>query len=354
MTFPVQILPYFRHFKRLFAGPGTLQSAAYLREILFPEEKVHFPPSIYVEGQLDKVTGAPAESTKDAEIAAITRLTGTNSATIAYRLKDVAFVDGSVYVGNLRYFITENSRFGSGPYDVHEFKDAALVSSFYGTKYFGHWLSDDCCANLLATELGRPALCLPIDSYFDADCYLSALGQLWAPVVRARIADLTVFADYSFNALRRARYQTLRKRVSARFSRNGRRSLVYLKRGKTGSRRVIQNEDIIIDILAKRGFIVVDPETTPVERIMEILVTARIVVSLEGSHIAHCLYCVPLDSGLLVLQPADRFALNHREWANCLGVKFGFVVGDASEAGYLFCTQDILRTLDLIITCLGV
>ena len=63
---------------------------------------------------------------------------------------------------------------------------------------------------------------------------------------------------------------------------------------------------------------------------------AKIVVSLEGSHIDHCVLASPKNSGILVLQPSDRFSATTRAWSECLGIRFGFVVGTAGDAVLFF------------------
>jgi hypothetical protein len=338
---------YFRHINRLFAGQGTLQTAAYEQEILCPEERAIYQPAIYLDGQLERVTSSPSESTKEMEIETATKLTGRHASTIAYHLKDVALIDGSIYGRTLRFFIMHSNRSNSA--EPQDFERAALVSTFYGSKYFGHWLKEDCTLHILANELGIPTLCLPTLSGPHIGHYKSLLQQDWAPIARARIKHLTIFGDYHENSLRLRRYEVLRRLVAAKFPRKDQRSFVYLKRGKLGVPRKIQNENEILDALARSGFVIIDVERTPVEEILEILVNAKLVVSIEGSQVSHCVYAVPIDCALLILQPPDRFAANHRLWSNCLGVSFGFVVGTTGATGYLFNTTEIFRTIDLLL-----
>ena len=125
--------------------------------------------------------------------------------------------------------------------------------------------------------------------------------------------------------------------------------LVYLRRGNTGVPRPIEKEPELIEMLLRHQFVVADVEADPLEKLLETLVTARIVVSMEGSHLAHCPFSVPQKSGILVLQPADRFASIHRGWSMCQGVQFGFVVGTRGPSGYVFSNSEIERTLDLMI-----
>ena len=104
--------------------------------------------------------------------------------------------------------------------------------------------------------------------------------------------------DFSQNSLKRKRYKVLRDRIKARFPGNVRGECVYLRRGQTGTPRIIQNEDQILDFLIKRNFLVVDVASDSLDNIVKALMNAKIVVTMEGSHISHCIYACPENSGL--------------------------------------------------------
>jgi len=350
MLFSVSAQPYFRHLKRLVRGPGTLESASFKKEMLCAEAPAIYSPTIYLAGQLERITNSPVESTKEIEIAAATTLSDTHPPTLAYHFRDAALVDGSVYVGTLRHFLTNHRQQVGPPIDACKYDNCGLVSSYYGLKYFGHWLKDDCATHLLASTIGVPPLFLPIPPSPHENQYRSWFDHTDAPVVRAWIRHLVVFDDMAHNSLRLKRYEALREKVGRQFPRKHHQLLVYLKRGKIGQRRVLQNEEDLIEVLTKQGYVVVDVENDDLKTIIATLVDAKVVVSIEGSHIAHCTFSVPRDSALLVLQPPDRFAANHRKWANCLGVRFGFVVGSVGQHGYIFDPDEILRTVDLMIS----
>jgi capsular polysaccharide biosynthesis protein len=110
----------------------------------------------------------------------------------------------------------------------------------------------------------------------------------------------------------------------------------------------VHNEANLLDVFQKKGFEIVDV-LDPLDRILEALSSAKIVVSMEGSHFSHCLFSLPDRSGILILQPADRFGANQRHWAECLGVAVGFVVGEVATDGYKFSTNEILKTIDLLL-----
>jgi hypothetical protein len=53
------------------------------------------------------------------------------------------------------------------------------------------------------------------------------------------------------------------------------------------------------------------------------------------------------------LQPADRFTAFHRHSAECVDVRFGFVVGERRGQNYAFSTSEILKTVDLALNAIG-
>ena len=359
MFFPIQATPYVRLFKRLFLGQGSLQTISYKQDILCPEEKATLRSTVFLPGQIDRVKeykatdhwGAP---TKDSEIAAATSTTIIHPPTIAYHFKDAVLFDGAIYAGNFKHPIADKSLFNSATHEPHHIKTCALASSYLGTKYFGHWLADDCTNYLLAEQAGTPLrLRMPASAFGHRQQYQTYFEQDWTPTDRARIDHLVVFQDFPQNSLKRKRYGILRDRIKAHFPRRGSDTYVYLKRGQTGVVRTIRNEDEIIDTLVKRGFQVVDITSDSLDSIIQTLLNAKIVVSLEGSHLAHWIYTAPDNGGLLVLQPPDRFIALQRAYAECLGIRYAFVVGEIAEAGYYFPPADILRTVDLLLASIN-
>lgn len=350
MVIPIRLAPYVRDIRRLFLGRGSVQSAAYRQEVLCAEEKTTNRPAIFLPGQLDRITGTSIHSTKEGEIAAATSQTATHAPTIAYHIKNAVLFDGSIYCGRFKYFVADRSLFSSRTSEPRHLKTVGLASSALGNKYFFHWLSDDCIAYLLAMKHGQP-LCLrrPVYREGHQPKYEAYFDQEWTPTDRAWIDNLIVYQDFAQNSLKRTRYRTLRERVGAQISCAGRRSLVYLRRGALGAPRVIQNEGEIIDVLVRYGFVVVDIELDSLEHLLGVLASAKVVVSIEGSNIAHCLFSVPENSGLIVLQPPDRFETAHLGWSQCLGMRFGFVVGVLGERGYRFSSSEILCTVDLML-----
>ena len=352
---PIQTIPYINYARRRLFGEVPLKTAAYRQEVLCSEEIVKIRPAIFLPGQIDRVTGTNPGASLDSELLTATSETWKPLPTIKYHIKDVVLVDGSIYKGRFKSFIASRSFFKSpsAQAEPQRLKSVGLASSHLASRYFGHWLVDDCVQYRLAEQVGAP-LCLRGPVYPDhQQKYQTSLGQDWTPTDRAWIDDLIVYQDYHWGTaqdrLRQALFRSLRDRARARHPSSEGHALVYLKRGATGMRRVIQNEEELLAVLKKHGFIVVDFESESLEQVLEKLACAKIVVSLEGSHAAHCVYATPENSGLIILQPPDRFLSFHRGWTTSAGVWFGFVVGALSEGGYRFSSSEILSTVDLML-----
>jgi hypothetical protein len=358
MLVPIAAVPYVRLVRRLFLGRGTLQSIAHRQEILCPEEKMTLRPSIFLPGQIERIaefksTDTWIHTTKQIEISAAVSTSVTHAPTISYHIEDAVLFDGSIYSGHYKHSIADKAMYVSTSHEVHHIKTAGLASSYLGTKYFGHWLLDDCTKYLLAEQVGSP-LCLRMPAYSHQQQYQAYFGQDWTPIDRAHIDHLVVFQDFSQNSLKRNRYRILRDRIKRHFPSSSGKKCIYLKRGQTGTPRLIQNEDEIIEALVKRNFVVADIGVDSLSEIIKVLRDAKIVVSIEGSHNDHCALASPENSALLVLQPADRFAAFQRHWSECLDIRYGFVVGAVRDSGYYFSVSEILLTIDLMLNKLAV
>jgi hypothetical protein len=71
---------------------------------------------------------------------------------------------------------------------------------------------------------------------------------------------------------------------------------------------------------------------------------------MEGSHLNHCCMSLSERSAVLLLQPADRFSANFKGWTEATDIRSGFVVGSQSENGYHFDTDEILKTMELLLS----
>jgi hypothetical protein len=110
---PIQATPYLKLCQATAFGDVPLNEAAYLKEVLYPEELIKLRQSIFLPGQLDRITGAVPESTIELEIWTATSETARPEPTIAYHIKDVSLFDGSIYRGRFKSLIAARSVYRS-------------------------------------------------------------------------------------------------------------------------------------------------------------------------------------------------------------------------------------------------
>jgi capsular polysaccharide biosynthesis protein len=343
-----RLAPYMRLARRVLRGRGTLDSIASETVLLCPPETSEHEPPVFLPGQLDRLTAGTEHQPLEAEIQSMLATTFTHDATIAYHIRDAVIYDGSAYAGNLRHVIADKNLFSASD-TARYLKTAGLASTYVGNRYFGHWLADDCVQFLLAETTGAAA-CFSTPAWPHKARYANWFGQDWTPTDRAVVDDLVIYVDHAQNSLKLRRYALLSQKIRAAFSTPSiRDKRVYLRRGRTGIARPISEEDKLLERLARIGFVILDIVSDDLELIIKTLLQARLVVSMEGSHIAHCCFTLAENCGLLVLQPSDRFAAVHRHWAARVNVHFGFVVGIASPSGYKFSETEILQTAELLL-----
>ena len=322
---------------------------AFQKDILCPEETGSAHPPVYEPEQLGRITAGTEHQSVENEIRSMLAETYKHAPTIAYHIRDAVVYDGSIYAGTMRHFISDRS-LSQANSDINHFRQAALVSSAVGCRYFGHWLRDDCVQYLLASQAGKP-ICMTGELTSHQKSYATHFDQDWSSTSAAIIDHLIVYQDFGQNSLKRSRYEELSDRLGRAYPKPARREgLIFLRRGRSGVLRTIENEDELLTALTRHGFEIVDVAQVDLARIIERLRTAQLVVSMEGSQITHCTFTLAPGCGLLVLEPPDRFTAVHRHWTECRGVKFGFVVGEKTTSGYRFSSSEVLRVADRLLS----
>lgn len=318
--------------------PGHLRDLAHQTIELAPEETKSAPAALYPPDALEKVVGLSPWRSWPVETALINGEAITHAATKAHVVKDVSIFGPMVYKHATKY----DAGFGaeriwrqiSGPARI--INDAVLVSCFAGSRFFGPFLKDSLPLELLPDE-GAHMIGLRTKTYGHETGYRTLFG-LPAPslVDHAHVRHLTFHDDVGQNSGKAARYQTLRDRLRLRLKVPSRQPPkgIYLKRGKTGEARLLTNEAVIEDHLAKLGFDIVEPATLSADEIARRTLDAPIVVSVEGSHMSHVVYSMAASGTLLVLQPPDRFAMAFKEFTDQIGIRFAFFVGDPDHGGF--------------------
>jgi len=318
---------------------------------LCPKEETFVAPAFFLDSQLDKVKGYFSNTNEAIESTRIKGGLTTHAATIAYNLSDTYLIGGSLYSNGGSRRLKEFNYHEMWKSRVESFDTAVLASTYCGYRYFGHWLMDDCVTYLAAQKLNRDSLPVQIKgkSSLHMDAYSNYFDMQWRVTDSAYFKSLFVVHDVGQNSYKKSRFQTLRGRLKESFPNSHIEKKVFIKRGCTGEPRNLINESVVLAALEKEGFIIVDIVKDNIQQILEKLNDASLVVGVEGSHLVHAFSVMNVKGAFVVIHPPYRFDNILKNYADLLGVKYGFVVGEGKvKDAFSVDVKSLLITCDLI------
>ena len=342
MTPLVRLKPLLAPVINRILGPGRPEV-----EILQTEETEAVRPPAMLPGMLDRVTGTDEHSDLSGHLAA-TRATMVTHAPVVRTTYLNALVRRSGFATlrlNERHDRHRHLAELVGP--IQPVPALLYCHDYWIWHYFGHWMNDAIPLAFIDPDLG--ALWMPArPDWSHAADYLKALdlSVVAAPVVHAE--RLITYQDFGQGSHKQARYQTIRDRLHARFGRQTANEYVYLRRGRTGAPRWIANEDALIDALVARNWRSLNVSTASVAELQDALCQAKVVVSIDGSHLSHAHLSLPRGASMVVLMPQDRFTSNHFGRCRAHQVSPGLVVLQGTQAlGYHADVDEVLKTVHL-------
>ena len=302
------------------------------------------PPAIFEEDDLARIDGVPEEDTIAGNVAQARGGLVQHRPTVAYELRNVRLAGGHLCTWRAFHRISMKSPPVWGRTPERHFEDAALASTHYGQKYFGHWLSDDLPLKLAAESLAPPVSVLESPTPHQRQ-YLDILGLAPLVVGNAFFSRIIILDDIGQNDFKRQRYEVLRERLRCQMASPGHRKVMIL-RGKSGQRRALLNESDIAIALASRGFTALDPDGLTATQIAQVCLDAQCVVGVEGSQLKHGLSFMSQQGAVVVLQPPNRFTAVQKGRCDCEGIRYAFQVGHAVGADFTIDVDALHRLLD--------
>ncbi len=225
-------------------------------------------------------------------------------------------------------------------------EQGALGCTVTGNTTFSHWMTDNLTLELLAAEFGEVVVSQHTP-FGHAAGYRELLGSMTEPSDMVEFDELVVFDDVAQNEHKWKRYETLRARLAQQPGDRSGHGVMIL-RGSTGNPRVLANEMEVADHLSARGFTIVDPKDLTPREIVRAIRGASLVLGVEGSTMAHGLFSLGDSGTILMLQPPYRFNALYKEYADCLGMRFAYVVGLPDPMGFRIDIGELDSTLDLV------
>lgn len=313
-----------------------------------PAEITSVPPAIYLDDSIDRVQGVAISTSRDNELRRIKGGRVEHAPTVAHEIHQAHLLDGSLYAGPWRWQLAR----GRTPFywrgDRLVETSAALACTFYGSFYFGHWMRDDLSLALAAAEIDKPVI-TSRTAFRHEPGYRELLDASPLAYAACSFNRIVLIEDFAQNTSKRRRYEELRARLAARIPETACRR-VYLRRGTMGAleSRTLLNGAQIESLLVAHGFAIVDPDRLSSEELCQQLRGARIVVATEGSHLAHAIYTIAADGVICALQPPYRFNNIYKDYTDCAGMRYAFVVGTALNDGFTISVDELARTLGKI------
>lgn len=335
---------------RIFRGRSPdVRNVAEREWVICPEETAPTRPAIYPDGALERITDLSPWRKWEVEQGLIRGDPIEHAATRAHRIGNAAIAGAFIYRGGAksRHGYGKERLFDTTLGPCRHLETVHIVSNFAGSNYFGNFLLDDMPLGMIPEE-DAPTAVMVTRNYEDEGGYRALLDLPRPQRLRhARIGELIVYTDFAQNSFKLARYRALRDRLRRHFPAQAgqQRPLVYLKRGATGVRRLIENEAELEEMLARAGFDIVEPSALSVPEVARRTLGAGLVISVEGSHLSHVIYSMADDGAFLILQPPDRFAMAYKEFADRMDMPFGFVVGMPVPGGFRVDLAELQRMI---------
>ncbi len=341
--------PVLEQVRKLARRPArTVEEIASAAWEIAPASTRLAPPALSLPSQWERVASFSEFSSREGDLRKVRGGESVvNNATRAFRIREALLVDGALYKKD-GAFLHLHPRTGRIPRlrVEQEIERGALYCTFGGNRYFGQWLMDDCVTYPLAAAEGVPVTTAqPVNSHTPG--YEAGLEMKPVRAGGAFFRELVVFEDFGQNQSKHLRFRALGERLRQRLERRPHPG-VFIVRGATGARRVLQNEMELAERLRdRRGFTIIDPVKEEVPAIVRACAGARMVVGVEGSGLMHGILMLETGGGVLVLQPPNRFSAIYKDLTDRDQQQFGFVVGLARGEDFWVDPDEVERTLDL-------
>lgn len=274
---------------------------------------------------------------------------------MAYQLPPMWMIDGNLAAGRARWEMNDDrERLLVRRSELAVVRGLAFCSSAYGNRFFGHHLTDDLPLALAAEAFGPPHYANPPDRLpVNIGAYRDVCGIDHPSVWNARVEDCWVFCDAHLTDSKVERLQRMRAAIRSAWGPGYGHERVFVRRGPSGVQRGPGNGEAVIDHLRDDGWVIIDPERMTTAEVARSLFDAELVAGVEGSQLAHAIVAAPTGAGLVPFIPPDRFNLLIKDFADRLGIAYGFHVGVPSETGWDVDLPGALRILDRMSSRVG-
>ncbi|MEO7336124.1 MAG: glycosyltransferase family 61 protein [Caldimonas sp.] len=343
------IEPFLGRACRKLGIDADYRKVAKKRWLVEPASTTQNRPAIFDMSALPRVTGVAPDSTYEFQLERLTRAVTHHPPTYAYQLVDVVMAQGNFFKWNMVYPIVGGRMPAVGAVDSPEIAAGVLATTYLGNKFFGHWLIDDVPLSKACAGMGT------LYGHVGTDNVLSAHQQEYSRLLDYRVdhlhdaffRELVILDQRHETASKAANYRWMRDAIRAGRKPRTNPGVMILRRA-SGIQRVLLNEDEIAEVLASRGFTIVDPMVRSVAEVIDDCLDARVVIGVEGSALAHGFFSMDPSGTLFTLQPTFKFDHFWRDRCDCVGTRYAVLLGDAAEGGFRIDPHELLGMLDAL------
>lgn len=343
-----------RYLYKSFGRTVTYESLSESKQVvqLSGLERQVIPPAIYLEKHLPRILGVTEFDTLESEHQKLLTPTLEHTPTLMIPFGKASVFEAGVLSNKSKLIprkLPSLMRDNKEAHQPTQLDSALLVDSDFSSRFFGHWLRDEMSASLIATN-EMPAIALHTANYLHATGYIDMLKPSVIYGFRGKVSNLNLLIDYSQGSHKQARYAQLRERLELLGFQDNPFTGVYIARGKSGAKRSLKNEEALIEHLSNLGFDIIFPEKMQPKDIVARLWNTPLVITVEGSAIAHTLLPMAKNSGVLVLQPPYRVCHTYRGILNAKGHAYGCYVcmpdNDDINSFYIDNFDDLDKLID--------
>ncbi len=330
----------------LGAGDEELSAVCARSWQLAPATQQTVAPPIYNPADLERITSSPGPAPLARQLQDFHSTTRHHLPTTAFLLEDVDAVQGYLYCRRWKQALMP------APVPIWarrpelQIAHGSLACTWYGNIYFGHWICDDVPLHLAAEQTGEPVI-LERSAYLHEPGYRDLLAAPRHAIERAHFDTLVIIRDAAQNDYKRRRLEVLRSRLGAQLRGAGAQR-IFISRGLTGQQRAIVNAEELQAYITSQGFCSIDPERLSAAQIAARTWGSRVVLGMEGSHMAHALLTMAPGGVLCCIQPPWQFTSVLREYTQNADVRYAVVVGHAAPGGLRVDLDDLKRVLERI------
>lgn len=300
-------------------------------ELIEKERTLETNIPIYLDGDLDKVKSVPFGISIKKEMIEFNSKKYISGPFYNYQIENFFLLKNRIYFDNYEYQLNplEKKIKLYDSRDVVEYDNAAFSSMRISTVFFGHWLREEMV--LIDYLQGQKNILSSSILTKQKKEIIDLFGLNYNVVNYAKIKTANLYEGWQHSAIYKNILLKYKEKISLLpgFKDKKLQRIVYLKRGHSASKRYLENEDTMLEALS-RDFDVLSfiAETTPVNELYAAIYSADIILSIEGSQMAHSIIAGKHGSTLVCIQPPYRFYNPFKNYCADVDIRYSVFIAD--------------------------